>query len=355
MRLPGYLAGRRLTADLRASRESRTSRTVDRTIRLCSIIRGMVKRMLSTEDEHRELTDRVRSRTGRVEVDFANLARVSRHHGQLLGLVPAVSQGPVAGPSSRRFRRVRAKHPCSDRRCASIRQPISAMLTRLELPLIPSQPVHHHHSCLQLPPVAQRALPNDRHSPSCIKKVTSVPFVSFHVVRKFGLPEVCARRRGRRVRATCMPVPEAAVNEAHGFEASEHEVRSSGETPIMQSVSETASVKCPSKSELGLRAPVPDSRHHARPGGWIHYVRHYRLRRSAEELIRPILTGGLLSNQAARFARPSHGVPFRDSTGMRRTSQGWIPGSFATAGGRSGTWLRRCCGNLPAMPLFGSD
>ena len=49
--------------------------------------------MLSTADEHRELTDRVRSRTGRVEVDFANLTRASRHHGQLRGLVPAVFPG----------------------------------------------------------------------------------------------------------------------------------------------------------------------------------------------------------------------------------------------------------------------
>ena len=244
--------------------------------------------MLSTADEHRELTDRVRSRTGRVEVDFANLTRASRHHGQLRGLVPAVFPGARSSAVEPPLPAGQSQHPCSDLPCASMRQPISGLLTRLELPLMPSQPVHHLHSCFQLPTVSQRALPNDSHSPSCIEKVTSVPFVSLHVVRKFGLPEVCARRRGRRVRATCMPVPEATVNEAHGFEASEHDVWSSGETPTMQSVSETASVKCPSKSELGLRAPVPDSRHHARPGGWIHYVRHHRLRRTAEEFIRPI-------------------------------------------------------------------
>ena len=95
-----------------------------------------------------------------------------------------------------------------------------------------------------------------------------------------------------------MPVPEAAVHEAYGFEASEHEIRSSGETSIVQSVSETTSVKRPSESKLGLRASVPDSRHHARPGGWIHYVRHHRLRVSVEQPIRTV------SQEVASLAKP---------------------------------------------------
>lgn len=180
------------------------------------------------------------------------------------------------------------------------------MWTRLELALVPSQPVLYHRSRFARPSLAQGALPDDCYPPSAIEEVTPVPSVSRHVLRELGLPEVRARRRGRRVSTTRMPVPEAAVHEAYGLEASEHEVRSSGEASIVQSVSETPSVKRPSESELRLRAPVPDSRHHARPGGRIHYVRHHRLRVSVEPPIR------IVSQEDSSLAKPG-GLHFRST------------------------------------------
>ena len=131
------------------------------------------------------------------------------------------------------------------------------MWTRLELALVPSQPVLHHRSRFARPSLAQGALPDDGYPPSGIEEVAPVPSVSRHVLRELGLPEVRARRGGRRVATTRMPVPEAAVHEAYGLEASEHEVRGSGETSIVQSVSETASVKRPSESELVLLFLIP--------------------------------------------------------------------------------------------------
>ena len=144
-----------------------------------------------------------------------------------------------------------------------IRRSPSRIRNRLELALVPSQPVFDVRSCFHLPSIAQRALPDDGHSPSGIEEVTSGPSVSLHVFSKLGLPEVRTRRRSRRVSAPRVPMPEAAMHKTHSFKASEHEVRSTRETPTVKSVSETASVKCPSERELGLRAPVPDSRHHA--------------------------------------------------------------------------------------------
>ena len=237
-----------------------------------------------------------------------------------------------------------------------MRQSLSGMRTRLELPLVPSQPVLHHRSCFPLPSLAQGALPDDGHSPSGIEEVASVPSVSLHIFRELGLPEVRARRRGRRVSATRMPVPEAAVNEAHGFEASEHEVRSSGEAPIVHSVSETAGVKCPSESELRLRAPAPDPRHHARPGGWIHYVRHRRLHWSAEEFMRH-----LISQEDSFLIKPGgrhvHSTAFHSATRpvcLVRADGGSRP-PFATAGGRSRAPPRPPRRVLSQLRLFGSD
>ena len=207
----------------------------------------------------------------------------------------------------------------------SMRHPLSGIRTRLELTLVPSQPLLDLRSCLRFPIVAQCALPNDGHSPSGIKEVTSIPSVSLHVFRKLGLPEVSTRRRCRRVSATRMPVPVAAVNEAHGFEASEHEVRSPWETSIVQSVSEASGVKCQSKSKLGLCTSAPDSRHHARPGGWIHYVRHQGLTGYIEVVM------GLISHEDLVLIKP-YGV------GFRSTQFSSVTGPACPATARDGLW-----------------
>ena len=207
--------------------------------------------------------------------------------------IPAGLAAAVSGRG-----RSRRQPTCSIQRRDS-RESLSGRRARLELPIVPAQPVLHHRNRFGLPSLAQGALPDDGYPPSGIKEVTPVPSVSRHVLGELGLPEVSARRRGRRVSATRMPVPEAAVHEAYGFEASKHEIRSSRETSTVQPVSETASVKRPSESDLGLRAPVPDPRHHARSGGWIHNVRHHRLRVSAEQPIRTV------SQEDSSLAKPN--------------------------------------------------
>ena len=73
-----------------------------------------------------------------------------------------------------------------------------------------------------------------------------------------------------------MPVPETAVNETHHAEPAKHEIGSAGELAIVQAISETACVEGPAKHELGLRVPASGSRHHARTGRAINYVRHRR-------------------------------------------------------------------------------
>ena len=81
-------------------------------------------------------------------------------------------------------------------------------------------------------------------------------------------------RRGRRVAAALVPVPEAPVNEAHCPEPSEHEIGRSRELPDVQAEPETTGVKGAAKHELGLGVPAAYPGHHSRTCGAVHDVRH---------------------------------------------------------------------------------
>lgn len=113
-----------------------------------------------------------------------------------------------------------------------------------------------------------------------------VPAVAFDVLGEFVLPELLAGSRGGRVAAALVPVPEAAMHEAHGPEPAEHEIGRSGEPPLVQAEPETTGVKGTSKHEFGLRVPASYPGHHAGTRGTIHYVRHLRIRSGAEGCVR---------------------------------------------------------------------
>ena len=90
--------------------------------------------------------------------------------------------------------------------------------------------------------------------------VASVPA---HVVLELGLPEFLASCGGRGVWAPVVTVPEAAVNEAHGSESTEHEIGSTREFAVVQAVSQTACVESPAESNFGYSVPASNPRHHA--------------------------------------------------------------------------------------------
>lgn len=99
------------------------------------------------------------------------------------------------------------------------------------------------------------------------------------------------------------------MHEAHGPESAEHEVGSAGELPVVQPVSETASVKRPPKDDFRPGVPAPDPGHHPRSGCTVHYVRHRRFReRSSENMADQ-------SDASARFRIKPSAPPFlRDAS-----------------------------------------
>ena len=58
-------------------------------------------------------------------------------------------------------------------------------------------------------------------------------------------------------------VPEAAVNEAHGSESTEHEIGSARELAVVQAVHQTARMESPAESNFGYSVSASNPRHHA--------------------------------------------------------------------------------------------
>ena len=146
--------------------------------------------------------------------------------------------------------------------------------TGLESRLGSPQPLFQPQCDLDINPLAQRTFPDDRDSPASLKQVVSVSSVPFRVGVELGLPELRASSRGCRIRATGMPVPETAVNEAYCSELTKHEIGSTGKFPVMQAVSQATGMKGSAESKFRPRVPAADSSHHARTGSLVHYVRH---------------------------------------------------------------------------------
>ena len=157
------------------------------------------------------------------------------------------------------------------------------------------QPLLQPQCDLEINPLTQRTFPDNRDSPASLKQVVSVSSVPFRVGMELGLPELRASSRGCRVRATGVPVPETAVNEAYCSELTKHEIGSAGEFPVMQTVSQATDMKGSAESKFRPRIPAADSSHHARTGSLVHYVRHRRSRQvfkgcNQERLSRKVLS-----------------------------------------------------------------
>ena len=100
--------------------------------------------------------------------------------------------------------------------------------------------------------------------------------VTLHVGLELCQPEFRPGGRGGRVRAAGMTVPEAPVNETYRSEPPEHQIGGAGKFPVVQAVSQSASMKGLTQGHLGPRVPAPDTRHHAGTGCLVNYIRHSR-------------------------------------------------------------------------------
>ena len=126
----------------------------------------------------------------------------------------------------------------------------SAGKPRLETLSISAQPLVQL-ECGSECVAAQRALPDDCDTQAGIKQAAPSAPIALHVRVELRLPEFLSSGRRRRVRATCMSVPEAAVDEAHGSESSKHQIRGAGKLAVVQAESETARMESPTEDEFG--------------------------------------------------------------------------------------------------------
>lgn len=129
-------------------------------------------------------------------------------------------------------------------RCRAIRK------IRLELQIVPTQPLVQHRRSFEHSMLAQRAFPYDRDPPAGLEQCESVTSVALHVGVELRLPEFRPRCRGGGVRAACMSVPEAAVNETHCSKSGKHQIGGAGQLANMQTKSETTGMECPTQDEF---------------------------------------------------------------------------------------------------------
>ena len=220
--------------------------------------------------------------------------------------------------------------------------------TRLELPSVPPQPVFQRHGRPGFTPLSERAFPDDCDPPADFEQIESIPSITLDIGVELCQPELLSRGRGIGVGTVGVPMPEAAMHEAHGSEAPEHEVGGAGKPPVVQAVSEAASVNSPSKEEFGLRIPASDPGHHARSGRSIHYVRHRRRFCGAEEYMSP-----RVSRQNSRTVKTGGRPDSRPrGGGLRGSRSAMRPDCLGCADDGSRPRCRPRVGR-PGLPLVG--
>lgn len=162
---------------------------------------------------------------------------------------------------------------------------LPATEARLELTVDASEPTIDHCRNRGRARSAQRTFPDGPYPPARIQETPSGAPIPLHVLVELALPELSASGWRRRVGATGMSMPEAAMHEAHRSKPAKHQVGSPGKLPVMQAVSETAGMESPTKGKLGSGIPAPDPRHHARTGCAVHHIGHHPSPPRSESLI----------------------------------------------------------------------
>ena len=157
---------------------------------------------------------------------------------------------------------------------------------RLELAVGASQPSIDHRRDHGRARGAQRTFPDGPYPPARIQEIPSGAPVPLHVLIELALPELPASGWRRRVGATGMSMPEAAMHKAHRSKPAKYQVGSPGELPVMQAVSEATGMESSAKGKLGSGILAPDPRHHARTGLAVHHIGHHPSPPRSESLIR---------------------------------------------------------------------
>ena len=164
-----------------------------------------------------------------------------RQVGHVLGVV-ALSQPPGAHASRAPGCDTRRGHGGSRSVPGPLRRQ-GGNEARFEFSLLPADPVVERASGDVCEFCSQRALPDDRHSPTAFQQFLPCAPVALHVGPELGLPELAASGRIGCPRAARMAMPETAVNEAGRPEARKDEVGCAGKAPNMKAIPEATHVE----------------------------------------------------------------------------------------------------------------
>ncbi len=209
-------------------------------------VRGTVQRLLSQADcRHGSAGDALLPgrRAGRSLERDARLAGIrGRRRGTVLAATRLTSRG-LLGPRSPGYRNVS----------------------------------HRLRQALQELGRPRLALPDGDHCPSCRFKRVSRPPVSPDVGRELLFPELTARGRRRRIPATGMAMPEAAMHEHGETSSGKHQVGLPRKRAVMQDISESRGMQIAPHHHLRLGVLAADRGHHPAACYRIDYVCHARL------------------------------------------------------------------------------
>ncbi len=95
-----------------------------------------------------------------------------------------------------------------------------------------------------------------------ILRLVEIALISRNVRRKLFIPELWARCRNGCVPASLMSVPEAAMDEDHGFPARQDNIRAPGQFSIMKPVSQAERMQRLAQGDLRPGVGALDACHH---------------------------------------------------------------------------------------------
>jgi len=148
-------------------------------------------------------------------------------------------------------------------------------LTHHDLVFGATKPSGHNICCRRyVSPGPQGTFPHRRHPPPCFQEPRSDCAVSRDIRVKLYSPEAGARVWDGGEPAGIMAVPEAAMYKVSSTMLCHHDIRFADDTLRVQAISEAKSIQGPTRHQLRLRIPSPNSGHHARPGLAIYDVRN---------------------------------------------------------------------------------
>jgi len=98
--------------------------------------------------------------------------------------------------------------------------------------------------------ITSLALPNDDSAPTKLSKLAVDSSVADHVLTKLFLPKLNPRLRRVSELASPVPVPEAAVDEDHGFVLRQHDVGLAGQVAAVKAEAVAHAVQQGADGEL---------------------------------------------------------------------------------------------------------